>query len=392
MTATMRVVDTDSYVRPAMELLYEQGRGEFRGRWDELKPFLELTEHPRADRGDWAHPWLELAVVPAPAATAAVAGNGDGGTAVARRWEPDPGPGLAEPLEEGILQDNPAGRLRLLDRAGIDVQLIGPGPVPWLSAQVGPDLSVGLIEAYNRYIVTYCEADPARLKAVLLVHGGDPAWSAEHIRLLAGERCVAAVAICLPSGIALDDPSLEPIWREITDADLPLFHHAFIEGWPSFPGHRDIVGNAAVAGAAAPQWSAQRALAFLVLGGLLERHPRLRVGFAGAGMGWLPSWLCQLRGQARRAPRSAPGLDRDPFDYVREGRIYAGLEPYEGEALAASVMELVGSEALLYQSHLPYGETTFPDAPDGVLAWSSVPAAVQRKVLAENAERFLRII
>ncbi|MCW2952970.1 MAG: hypothetical protein JWQ48_2140 [Conexibacter sp.] len=388
MSASLRIVDTDSYVRPAMELLYEQGRGDFRGRWDELRPFLRLTERPRADRGDWGHPSLRLET----ARHGLRARQENGGVATASdAWGEDAETAPEQPVEEGILHDNATGRLRQLDRAGIDLQLIGPGPVPWLSTEVGRDLSVGLIEAYNRYIVTYCEADASRLKAVLLVHGGDPAWSAENIRLLAIEPCVAALAICLPAGMPLDAPALEPIWNEMTDAGLPLFHHAFIEGWPSFPGHRDLWSNPLMARAAAHQWSAQRALASLVFGGLFDRYPTLRVGFGGAGSGWLPSWLCQLRGQAHQFPGRAAELKCDPLDYARDGRIYVGLEPYEGEAIAASVMTLLGEDALVYQSHFPYGNTNFPDARGGVLSWSTTSAAVERKVLSENAERFLRI-
>src|SRR5262249_60210656 len=33
------------------------------------------------------------------------------------------------------------------------------------------------------------------------------------------------------------------------------------------------------------------AAASLILGGVLERHPRLRVGFMEAGWGWGPYWL-----------------------------------------------------------------------------------------------------
>jgi uncharacterized protein len=388
MTTGLRIIDTDSYVHPAMELLYEQGRGEFRGRWDELRPFLRLTEHPRANRGDWRHPSLRLQT----------AGPGTGSSyengtylvtneAFAAQADEE----LDPPVEEGILHDNSQGRLRHLDANGIDVQLIAPGPVPWLRTGVGRDLSVGLIEAYNRYVVTYCEADPERLKAVLLVHGGDPEWSAEHTRLLATERCIAALAICLPERVPLDDPALEPIWTEMIDTGLPLFHHPFIEGWPSFPGHGDAWNNAVFARAAAYQWSAQRALAFLVLGGLFDRYPDLRVCFAGAGAGWLPSWLCQLRSQAGWFSSRVPESKCDPFDYVHEKRIYVGAEPREGESIAASVIELVGTDAFVYQSHFPFGETFAPDAPGGVLSWG-VSDTVQRKVLSENAERFLRLI
>ena len=40
------------------------------------------------------------------------------------------------------------------------------------------------------------------------------------------------------------------------------------------------------------------AMASLVLGGALERHPDLRVAFLESGTGWLPYWLARLDGHA----------------------------------------------------------------------------------------------
>jgi predicted TIM-barrel fold metal-dependent hydrolase len=389
MTEGFRIVDTDSYVRPAIELLYEQGSGEFRGHWDELKGYLRLRGRPRPELGDWPLPSLEFDLPPAPYGRPF--GHKNGASNGHRAWGENIDPDATNAVEAGVLHDNPAGRLRMLDRQGIDRQLIGPGPVPWLSSDLPAHLATGLLEAYNRYIVAYCEADPNRLKGVILVHGGDPEWSALQVLRLSYERCVAAVAICLPPGMPLDDPDLHPVWKRMTELDLPLFHHPFIEGWPNFPGHDDVWNNLVMARAAAHQWSAQRALAFLVFGGIFESYPGLRVGFGDAGAGWLPSWLCQVRGQARQLPRLVPELATDPLDYAGTGRIYVGLEAYEGEAIAASLIDLIGDDALVWQSHFPYEETNLPDAADGQLSWQRISESSKRKLLSENAERYLRI-
>jgi hypothetical protein len=178
----------------------------------------------------------------------------------------------------------------------------------------------------------------------------------------------------------------------MSEAGLPLFHHAFPDAWPYFPGHADVWDNLEVANAAAHQWSAQRALAFLILGGVLDRYPDLRVGFGDAGAGWLPSWLCQLRGQARHRSGSLPPLERDPLDYAREGRIYVGLEWFEGEEIAASVANLVGDGVLMWQSHFPYGDTDVPTGPEVIAGWTTMEETTKRRLLAENAERYLRVM
>lgn len=363
-----RVIDTDSHVAPAVELLYEQGAPEFRGRWEQLKLHLKLRESLPSRPGDWERPWLELAVAPSLYA------------------DSPSDPGDSSDVEAGVLHDNPGGRLRFMDSEGIDEQLILPGGVAAASTGLDVGLSTGLLASYNRYVLDYCAADPRRLRAAIQLHGADPEWSAAEIARHADAVAVAAFTVCLPEGLAIDDPSLEPIWAASAEADLPLFHHAFLEDTPYFPGYRDLWGNSPLARAAAHQWSAQRLVGALVLAGTFDRWPRLRVAIGDAGAGWLPAWLHQLRGGAAAGAAN----ERDPVDYAREGRICVALEPHEGEAMAESVVSLVGEEALVWQSHFPGPGPK--SSPADVLAWKNVSEGVKQKVLAGNAERCLRLL
>jgi predicted TIM-barrel fold metal-dependent hydrolase len=293
--------------------------------------------------------------------------------------------------ELGVWHDNSLGRLRAMDREGVDVHLIIPGTFAMASTAIDPWLSVELLAAYNRYIVAYCSADPARLKAVVQVAGADPEWSAREIRRLAEEDGVGAVTVCLAQDVPVDDPDLDPIWEALDDADLPLLHHSFFIEPPYFPGYRDIWGNAIVARAAAHPWGAQRLVAYLILAGLFDRFPRLRIGFAECGAGWLPSWLYRLRGQISYMRQAVPYLKRDPLEYAQDGRIFVGLEFYESEELAQAIVSVLGEDLLMWQSDFPHPQCNFPSSPDAALAWSEFPESAKRKLLSQNAERYLGI-
>jgi predicted TIM-barrel fold metal-dependent hydrolase len=281
---------------------------------------------------------------------------------------------LVAHAEPGVLHDNPDGRLRWLDAAGIDVQLVLPGGATAASTSVELAIAVGLMSSYNRYIAGYCEADPARLKAVIQLHGGEPSWSVEELHRWAGERSVAAFSLCLPPELAVDDPSLAPIWRASGELDLPLVHHAFPGNAPHFPGYRELWGRPRLARAAAHQWSAQRLLGALVQGGVFERNERLRVILGESGAGWLPAWLARVGG----------------IDYARSGRILAALDPEEDEAIAESVIALLGDGVLVWQSRFP-GRGTDGSAGDP-LGWERIGADTKAKVMAGNAERCLRLL
>jgi predicted TIM-barrel fold metal-dependent hydrolase len=331
-----RVVDTDSHVFPAVELLYDQGGPEFRGAWEFLKLHLRLREEVRPEAGDWERPWLELA--------------------------PSRAEDLQADAEPGVLHDNPDGRLRWMDAAGVDIQLILPAGVTAASTRLPPGVYVWLLDAFNRYLTGYCDADPGRLKAVLQLPGAAPDWSVDELRRYSAERSVAAFSVCLPQDVAIDDPMLEPIWREAAAMELPLVHHAFPEATDD------------LARAAEHQWRAQRLVGALVASGVLDRHPGLRVVLGESGAGWLPAWLRRVGG----------------LEHGRSGRILAALDPHEDEAIAESVVQLVGEDVLVWQSSFPGGGVD--GSPADPLGWERLESAVKSKLLAGNAERCLRLL
>jgi predicted TIM-barrel fold metal-dependent hydrolase len=389
MQGEYRVVDMHASVAPGVELLYEMGEGMFRGRWDSLTPFLELRGETFPDAGDWKRASLHLEtrthysrrLGESPIVVDADSNGSAASTAL-------PPALVREAAPEGVLHDNPAGRLQAMDRRGIDMQLIAPAAAASIGVGLDISLSTGILSAYNRYVAGYCDdAGGDRLKAVMAVHGGRGAWSADEIQRRVGERSIAAVAVCLPEGAAIDDPELTPMWEAMTEAGLPLYHHAFVDSSPYFPGHADVWDNIEVARAAASQWSAQRLLAFLVLGGVLDRYPDLRVIFGNSGAGWVGPWLCHLRGEAQRR-----SLRHDPLDYALEGRIGAGIERHEGERLAASVLELAGEDVLLWQSHFPSPDSEAAGDASDIVGWESIGPVQKAKLLSENAERYLRMV
>jgi predicted TIM-barrel fold metal-dependent hydrolase len=394
-----RIVDIDTHVQPAMELLQQYASPVLRDRWGELEPYLRLNDTPRPDVGDYDHPSYNLSVAPyryermlnQPSTGREEARQAGGKSALEGRVVAviEDGPGI------GIMHDNNAGRLKAMDREGIDRHLIIPGTFGNASTGLDVELSWELCDAYGRYIVDYCAADPDRLKATILVNAADPQRAATAVKQLAAEKCVAAVTVLLPEGLPVDDPSLAPIWTAMGDEDLPMLHHSFFYEPPYFPGYRDVWDNVVVARAAAHPWGAQRLVAYLVLSGMLDRYPNLRIGFAEVGAGWLPFWLNRLRSQAEYMAVMVSDMKRDPVEYAQEGRICVGYEFYEGEAMVRGMIEMLGENCVAYQSDFPHPQCNFPESPDPLLEWGlwdELGPEAKAKFFAGNAERFMRIV
>jgi hypothetical protein len=238
------IVDVGGWVAPAMELIYEQGTAAFRGQWPRIESMLELAA-PRRGRGDWPHPALELPAVPSRRARSDA-------------WGTDDAPPPVPPVLAGVLHDNSAGRVAALDDAGVELQLISPGPSIDACLQLPSNLAAGTFGAYNRYLTAYCRAHPQRLGAVLQLHGSEPSWSAQEVAELRDHPSVRAVSLCLAVRISPEERQFDRLWEALEHAGLPLLHR------PSL---------------CARIWSPGRLLAYLRGSGVLERYPGLRVGF-----------------------------------------------------------------------------------------------------------------
>ncbi|MEY2535949.1 MAG: aminocarboxymuconate-semialdehyde decarboxylase [bacterium] len=342
----MSVVDVQTYVMPAMELVYDESSQTLRSRWPRIEPLLALTR-PTPGVGDWPSPYLR---VPEDAG-AAVDLHGP----TAPRL-PRPAAASAA-VEPGVLHDNPAGRLRAMDSAGASVHVIGPALALDVDAALGSAVTRTILAAYNRYATTYCSAAPDRLKAVLQIHGGEPHWSARQLEDLGDDACVAGVTAYLPARIAPDSRNFEPIWRALESSGLPLVHRP---------------------GAGTTAWTPQRLLSYLTLSGVLDRHPGVTLVFAGWPAGWLADWCEAQRSGAR---------SRDFLRLVQDGRVYVGIDPLEEPGDVQRVIDATGDRWLLWQSHFPFGAGAAGD--DALLP--GVRGPTRDRILRENAVAALRL-
>jgi len=391
-----KVIDVDTHVTPSSDVLLRYADSKLKAREEELKPYIRMTKtlpgrgHPETD-----YPLLRIRPIP----YERVAGQKEGakvettgaGTQGALEGRVDNLAGKG--VHVGIQHDNSKGRLEDMDVEGVDIDLIIPGT--WASGSSGLDVSLAqlLFEAYHRYMADYCSADSRRLKGLLLAQGADPRWSAAMIRQWAKEDWPAGVWAILPEGMPIDDPDLAPMFEAMDEAGFPLVHHSFFYEPPYFPGYRDIWGNSVVARTAAHMWGAERLLAYVLISGLLDKYPTLRVGTVETGHGWLPQWIIRLTAQSHFVKNGvAPGLKHTPMEYVQMGKVFCGIENHEGVHMTKAVVDLLGDGVLMYQSDFPHPESLFPHSTDTVIGWKSVLGEdATRKLMAENAARFLRL-
>ena len=392
-----RVIDTDTHVNPSLDVLLRYADADLKAHLEELKPYT-IKVKPRPGQGN-AEDLDEVSMLSiSPVRYQRIAGDKPGSS-------PDGGGArgflsgrthmvASQPIAARAAEDNAKGRLQDMDTEGRDIDFIIPGTWAYGAPALEPHLVRGLYNAYHRYMAAYCSADARRLKSMILAPGSDPVWAAETIRKHADEPWVAAIWPLVPEGLPIDDPDLDPIWAAANEAHLPIMYHGFTIETPYFPGYRDIWDNPAMGRCAGQTWGGQRFLSFMLMSGILDRYPNLRVGTLECGHGWLPHWLLRLTRQIDYVRGSVPdGLKHTPVEYARMGRVFCGIDFSEGVEMTKAVTDLVGDHVLMYQSDYPHPETVFPEHADTVIAWrQALGEAGMNKLMWENATRFFRLL
>lgn len=386
-----RVIDVDAHVTPSLEVLHHHATKAGRERWDELKPFTKAMNSP-AGRGHPQGTWHTIKVKPY--AYDRVAGQKaefvkpKEGTAVEGRVKNV----SKEICHENIQHDNPTGRLEDMDLEGVDVNVLIPGTWAPACSALDAGLAAHMYEAYHNYMREFCSPNTNRLKGLFLAPGHNIEWAVKELKKVGKEAWVSAVWPSLPEGMPIDDPDLNPLWEVMNDMHIPFMHHSFFYEPPYFPGYRDIWGNASVARTAAHPWGAQRSLAYLIAGGVLDRYPNIKVGYGETGHGWLPFWLKRLDSQVRFVGGVVNKLKYKPSEYAQMGRVKVCIEAHEGPEISKAVNDVLGDQCLMYASDFPHPECDWPHSVDNVLKWSNVlgePA--MKKLLSENADNYLRM-
>jgi predicted TIM-barrel fold metal-dependent hydrolase len=137
----------------------------------------------------------------------------------------------------------------------------------------------------------------------------------------------------------------------------------------------------------------QTAMADLVFGGVLERHPRLKVAFLESGIGWVPWFMERMDADFGRLPErvdESEGLKTGrPSDYLRSGNCYFACDP--DEATLPYVASVMGEDTIVYASDYPHWDARYPDSVRLIAERDDLSPALKRKILCDNGRRLYRL-
>ena len=285
---------------------------------------------------------------------------------------------------------NPHERIKVMDAERIDVAVLYPSLWLVYGDFADPRVAVAACSAYNNWLGDFCGAYSKRLFGVAPMPIVDVDEAIKEMRRVADLNFKAIMIRPNPfNGRRLNDPAYEPFWREAQELDLPVaVHSSFGTRMPTLGADRYLHDVFSFHMVCHP-FEQQAACMDMICGGVLEKFPRLRVGFLECGVGWVGYWLDRMDSHFEKMGSMVPWLKKRPTEYFME-QCYLSLDP--DERTLSAMCQLGLDRNILWGSDFPHFDCTYPGVVAQVEgALSILPENSRAAIMRENAIRFYKL-
>ncbi len=280
------------------------------------------------------------------------------------------------PINAKILgTDDFSARLVDMDAEGVEREALTCVPFvmyPGVDAERG----LAIAQVHNDSVAAMVPKRANRFVGMASVPMQAPDLAARELERAHG---LGLVGVMIPPSVgerALDEAEFEVFWEAAEALDMAVFIHPF-EAAP-----RGVMARYSLGGLAGNLMTTGLAAAAIICGGVLERHPRLRVLLAHAG-GTLPAMIGRIDNGYPRSPEMQANLTRRPSSYLDQ--LWYDTIAFNGPFLKSLIAQ-VGFDRFVIGSDYPVGG---PEHPVGDVLELHLPPDQEAAILRENALRLL---
>ncbi|EDQ92644.1 uncharacterized protein MONBRDRAFT_13314 [Monosiga brevicollis MX1] len=274
---------------------------------------------------------------------------------------------------------DPEVRLKEMAETGVDVQVICTVPVMFNYHIKAAD-GLKVARFLNDDVAKTCATYPDKFIGLGTLPMQDPALAAEELRRCRNELHLAGVQV--GSHINkwnLDAKELEPFWTACEETDAAVLIHPwdmeqtgrYADYWAPW-----LVGMPA---------ETTLAIMTILMGGVLERHPKLKLCFAHGGGSFAFTLGRIQHGYNVRPDLCAKKCKRDPRSFV--GQFWVDSAVHDADALAFLV-KIMGEDRVIMGSDYPFPLGEHHPGKE-IETHTQLDEALKSRLLARNCLQFL---
>ena len=151
------------------------------------------------------------------------------------------------------------------------------------------DLAAELAKAYNDWAYDFCKESGNRVNYAAVIAPQVVPDAVKEVRRAVTEK--AAVGVMMPTyvqqGLDLGQPQFDPIYAEAQELGVPVGFHATAQVAVGNTRFHKYIGVHMTS----HPFEQMLSIVSVISNGVLDRFPKLKVGFLEAGVGFLPYWM-----------------------------------------------------------------------------------------------------
>ncbi len=274
---------------------------------------------------------------------------------------------------------DPAERLADMDHLGIDLQMVAIAPFHYYY-WAEEALAARAAAMQNDRIAEVVASAPDRFAGVGTLPLAHPEAAVREARRIRHDLGFTAVQIGSEAqGVDLDDPRFEALWSALEELDLVVILHpaGFTEGSRLTEYYLvNVIGM---------PLSSTLAVTRLILGGVFERHPALRMLVVHGG-GYLSFYSARTDHAFRHRPEMRRHIDRLPSEYLSQ--LYFDITVFD-PGMVSQLVQRYGADHVMVGTDYPF-DMGLTD-PLGLLDDARLTRAEREQVAGRSAATLFRL-
>ena len=268
-------------------------------------------------------------------------------------------------------------KIRDMERTNVDVSVLSvnmPGP-----EQLEPALGVMGARVCNDYLAQLTDTYPDRFVGLACLPWQDvPAALAELDRAVVSLGLRGVMLYSHIGREAVDHPMFEPLYQRLAQLEVPVVLHPAVAPWAEELKSHSMVPMIGL------MCDQSFAMLRLILGGVLERHPDLKIVQPHAG-GILPYLWGRIENQTEVMGRGRGHITQPPRAYYR--RVYLDMVSPSPLALRYAY-DFAGPDRLLFGSDHPWVDVSIFAR---LIEEMDIPSHHREMIFGSNAKKLFGI-
>jgi predicted TIM-barrel fold metal-dependent hydrolase len=272
-----------------------------------------------------------------------------------------------------VPSDGGGRRLAVLEDQGVHAEVVFPGPI--LAGALSPAMYLGAhsskdlepvwpaIRAYHRWLADFCAAAPGRRAGCMVIDLHDMDRAVEEVAWARASGLFGGVmlpAMSLGSKLpGYGDNYYEPLWRACEEHGMVVSLHTGASGMATDARQLYDADHGGYLGLYEVFVFTRRPLWFLILSGVFDRHPNLKVVVTENGAQWLPALVRDLEAffDTHGGAPVRSFLRLRPSEYVDRHVFIGGSLMQRAEA---EMRHEIGIDRLMWGTDYPHLEGAAP--------------------------------